>query len=499
MIILTTLNSRYTHSSIGLRYLYANLKELQTDSKIIEFSINDALQSIAEKLLTHSPEIIGIGVYIWNAKEVNELLHIIKKISPKTKIILGGPEVTHEPFRVNFDAADFIIQGEGDIAFYELCRNIVHNIPVQSRVIKMSLPSLKNIALPYKYYTDDDIQNRYLYVEVSRGCPFECEFCLSSMDEKVRAFDLDAVLLEFEKLWQRGARAFKFVDRTFNLNMLTANKILDFFLAKEAPYFAHFEVIPDHFPSSIKEKIKQFSHGALQLEIGIQTLNPKIANNISRQLKLDKIKENIRFLENETEAHIHLDLIVGLPGESIQSFGANLNELVSLSSCEIQIGILKKLSGTFINRHDIEHGMVYSDVPPYDILKNNQLSFNDIQIMKRFSRFWDLTYNSGNFKKSAPLLWQGSTKVFENFYDFSAWMYKQTDSTWKISLQRLGELLFSYLKDIKQITPELIASMMLEDMMKLKGRAIPNYLKPYSKEFSSDAKSGTAGFNKRQN
>jgi len=499
MIILTTLNSRYTHSSIGLRYLYANLKELQQNSRILEFSINDALQTIAEKLLIDSPKIIGIGVYIWNAKEVSELLHLIKKISPQTKVILGGPEVTHEPFRVNFNEADFIIQGEGDIAFYKLCRDIVDNTPIENRTVKMSLPSLKEIALPYEYYTDDDIKNRYLYVEVSRGCPFECEFCLSSMDEKVRAFDLDAVLVEFEKLWQRGARNFKFVDRTFNLNMMTANKILDFFLAKEPPYFAHFEVIPDHFPSSIKEKIKQFADGALQLEIGIQTLNLEIAKNISRQLKLNKIKENIRFLENETHAHIHLDLIVGLPGESLESFGANLDELVSLSSCEIQIGILKKLSGTFINRHDIEHEMVYSDIPPYDILKNAKLSFNDIQIMKRFSRFWDLTYNSGNFKKSAPLLWMGSTEVFKNFYDFSSWMYTQTDSTWKISLQRLGELLFTYLKDVKKLESEFIASVMLEDMMKLKGRAIPAYLKPYSKNFTTDAKSGTAGFNKRQN
>ncbi|MEA2091457.1 MAG: DUF4080 domain-containing protein, partial [Campylobacterota bacterium] len=257
-------------------------------------------------------------------------------------------------------------------------------------------------------------------------------------------------------------------------------------------------VIPDHFPASIKEKIASFPHGALQLEIGIQTLNPEIANNISRQLKLDKIKENIRFLETETEAHIHLDLIVGLPGESLESFGANLDELVSLSSCEIQIGILKKLSGTFINRHDLEYGMIYSDIPPYDILKNNQLSFNDIQIMKRFARFWDLTYNSGNFKKSIILLWRDES-IFKNFYDFSLWIYKQTDSTWKISLQRLGELLFTYLKDIKHLSPELIASKMLEDMMKLKGRAIPLYLKAYSKNFTTDAKNGTAGFNKRQN
>ncbi|MFA6192609.1 MAG: DUF4080 domain-containing protein [Sulfurimonas sp.] len=496
-IILTTLNSRYTHSSIGLRYLYANLKELQEEAEILEFSINDALQTVAEKLLIQTPDIIGIGVYIWNAKEIQELIHILKKVLPSTTIILGGPEVSHEPFRVNFDEVDFIIQGEGDLAFYELCRNIIDTNPPKSRIMKMDTPNLKEIEFPYKYYTDDDIKNRYIYVEISRGCPFHCEFCLSSMDERVRAFDLDAVLEEFEKLWQRGARNFKFVDRTFNLNMKTANKILDFFLAKEPPYFAHFEVIPDHFPASIKEKIAKFPHGALQFEIGIQTLNPEIAQNISRQLNLEKIRENISFLEHETEAHIHLDLIVGLPGESLGSFGKNLDELTKLSSCEIQIGILKKLSGTFINRHDIEHGMVYSDIPPYDILQSSQLSFNDIQIMKRFARFWDLTYNSGNFKKSVKLIWQDES-VYENFYAFGMWIYKQTDSTWQISLQRLGELLFIYLTQIKKISPDIVAKEMLEDMMKVKGRAIPSYLKAHAKDFSSDAKEGTAGFNKRQ-
>ncbi len=497
MIILTTLNSRYTHSSIGLRYLYANLKELQEESKILEFSINDALQSIAEKILKEIPDIIGIGVYIWNATQVHELIQIIKKVSPTTKIILGGPEVTHEPYRVNFDMADFIIKGEGDEAFYALCKNILNNTPPKAKIIKMSLPSLKELSLPYKYYTDDDIKNRYIYVEVSRGCPFECEFCLSSMDEKVRAFDLDEVLQEFEVLWSRGARAFKFVDRTFNINIKIANKILDFFLDKEPPYYAHFEVIPDHFPASLKEKIALFSHGALQLEIGIQTLNSEIAKNISRVLNLQKIEENIVFLQNYTEAHIHLDLIVGLPNESLKSFGVNLDKLVSLSSCEIQIGILKKLSGTFINRHDIEYGMVYSDIPPYDILKNNRLSFNDIQIMKRFSRFWDLFYNSGNFKRSLVLLWQDES-VYENFYAFSMWIYQQTDSTYKISLQRLGELLFNYLNDIKNLDAQYIAQEMLEDLMKLKGRAIPSFLKIYATNISVDAKSGTSGFNKRQ-
>ncbi|MDQ7066815.1 MAG: DUF4080 domain-containing protein [Sulfurimonas sp.] len=495
-IILTTLNSRFTHSAIGLRYLYANMQELCSDTEILEFSINDAIQTIAEKLLFNEPDIIGIGVYIWNVSEVAELIHIIKKVSPKTKIILGGPEVTYEPFRVNLDDADYIIQGEGDVAFYELCVNI-NNDTADERIIKMTLPKLKELKLPYEYYTDDDIKNRYIYVEISRGCPFECEFCLSSMDEKVRAFNLEEILEEFEILWQRGARNFKFVDRTFNLNMKAANGILDFFLSKEPPYFAHFEVIPDHFPASLRSKIKSFPDGALQLEIGIQTLNTQVAKNVSRILKMDKIEENIAFLEDETKAHIHLDLIVGLPGESLQSFGANLDKLMSMSSCEIQIGILKKLSGTYIKRHDEEFAMVYSDIPPYDILKNSELSFNDIQIMKRFARFWDLTYNSGNFKKSIELLWKDES-VYENFYAFGIWIYEQTDSTWKISLGRLGELLFSYLVDVKNLDAQSVAELMLEDMMKLKGRAIPLYLKPYSKEFVMQAKIGTSGFNKRQ-
>lgn len=497
-ILLTTLNARYTHSAFGLRYLYANLGEFQENACILEFSSNDAMQSVAEKLLASRPDLIGIGVYIWNAKEVQELLHILKKVSPHTTVVLGGPEVSYTPFRVDFSAADYIIQGEGEQSFYTFCKALAAGKPPKERIIPIALPDLKSLKLPYEHYSNEDIKNRYIYVEISRGCPFECEFCLSSMDEKVRAFDLDSVLEAFEVLWERGARNFKFVDRTFNLNIKAANRILDFFLSKEEPYFAHFEVVPDHFPASLREKIKRFPHGALQLEIGIQTLNPEVAHNISRVLNMQKTEENIAFLENETEAHIHLDLIVGLPGETLESFGKNLDKLVSMSRCEIQIGILKKLSGTHIERHDVNYGMIYSDIPPYDILKNDLLDFETIQIMKRFARFWDLFYNSGNFKNSLPLLWQEQS-VFESFYAFGMWVYAQTEATYKISLERQGELLFTYLQTSKKIPPEVIASAMLLDMTKLQGRAIPHYLKPYAQGFAVHAKAGTSGFNKRQN
>jgi len=496
-IILSTLNSRYTHSSVGLRYLYANMQSLQESTLLLEFSINDAIQSIAEKILDEAPDIIGLGVYIWNAQQTHELIEILKKVSPATKIILGGPEVSYEPFRVDYDKADYIIQGEGDTAFYKLCQAIIDKDQPEARVIKPVLEDLGSLELPYQYYTQHDIDNRYIYIEASRGCPFMCEFCLSSIDEKVRNFDIDVLIKEFEHLWSMGARNFKFVDRTFNLNMRFANAILDFFLAKEPPYFAHFEVIPDHFPESIKKKIALFPAGALQLEIGIQTLNLEVANNINRPLKLNKIKENLDFIENQTKAHVHLDLIVGLPGEDLESFGNNLNELVQISSSEIQIGILKKLSGTTLDRHDIKFGMRYSDVPPYDILSNDLLSFKQIQKMKRFARFWDLTYNSGNFKNSIVLLWKDDT-VYDAFFAFSEWIYSQTDSTWKISLDRLSSLLFSYLTEVLKQDAETVAEAMLSDLLKVKGRIVPKFLRPFVKETPKASKQVDVSLNKRQ-
>ncbi|MFH0709276.1 MAG: DUF4080 domain-containing protein [Pseudomonadota bacterium] len=479
-ILLTTLNARYAHSALGLRYLYANLHELQNDTKIVEFTINEQIQTIAEDILKHSPKIIGISVYIWNASQTAELIEIIKKVAPDTVIVLGGPEAGYTPHRVDFSRADYIISGEGEVAFYELCKEILNPthgeriVRTGAEFIKATMPDLKAITLPYRAYSDEDVANRTIYVEASRGCPFECEFCLSSMDEKVRNFPLDELIEEFEILWQRGARSFKFIDRTFNLNMTFANRLLDFFLSKEPPYFAHFEVIPDHFPDVLKAKISLFPEGSLQLEIGIQTLDPIIAKGINRPLRLEKIFENLQFLENETKAHMHLDLIVGLPGETLAGFGRNLDKLVSLTHSEIQIGILKNLSGTTLSRHDKEHGMIYSDTPPYDILQNNNLSFEQIQKMKRFARFWDIFYNSGSFENTVKLLWDKES-VFNSFYAFSKWIYTQTLSTWKISLDRQITLIYDYL--ILSHDKELVEKALTEDMSKRPEKTIPFFLR----------------------
>ncbi len=493
-ILLTTLNAKYTHSSLGLRYLFANLKELQSKAKILEFNINDNLFDIVELIFEQKPEIIGIGVYIWNAKEVSELSKIIKKIAPNIKIILGGPEVSYEPFRLNFEF-DFIIQGEGEIAFYELCKNILNDDLIEKKIIKAKKLNLKEINLPYEFYNEVDIKNRYIYVESSRGCPYLCEFCLSSIDELVKYFDIEKLLIEFEKLWQKGVRSFKFIDRTFNLNINFANKLLDFFLAKDEPYFLHFEVIPDNFPETIKNKIAMFPKASLQLEVGIQTLNYEVALNINRKLNISKIKDNLTFLQN-TNAHLHLDLIVGLPGETIESFAKNLNFLTSITNSEIQIGILKKLVGTTLFRHDETYKMLYLDTPPYEILQNSSISFKQMQKMKRFARFWDLVYNSGNFKKTITILFENG-EVFENFYNFSEWIYLQTESTWQISLNRLSEFLFDYLVNECKKEPNFVANTLANDILKVSGRKLPPFLREYELEILGNKRELSA-INKRQ-
>lgn len=473
-IVLATINARYTHASLALRYLYANLGELQDEAIIQEFVINEDMQRVAEDILSHTPRIVGIGVYIWNALDAKELIETIKKVSPQTLIVIGGPEASYLPHRVDLSAADFVISGEGEEAFAALCRRILAGDAPKEKFIRAVPVNLKNIALPYTHYTDEDLAHRYLYVEASRGCPFECEFCLSSIDEKVRYFDSDALMEAIDSVWERGGRRFKFVDRTFNLSITLATKLLDFFLAKPLPYKVHFEVIPEAFPSALKEKIAAFAPDTLQLEVGIQTLNPVIAANINRKMDFEKIKENIAFLEQRTNAHLHVDLIVGLPGEDLTSFGKGLNTLAALTKSEIQIGILKKLSGTTIGRHDKEHGMIYSDKPPYDILQSGAVSFVDIQRMKRFARFWDITYNSEKFVKTLELVWNDD--VFGGFLAFSDWIYATAQMTHQISFKRMCELIFVYLTSVLGQDELEVAKTIAEDTKSYMGNGLPTII-----------------------
>ncbi|MDB5798274.1 MAG: putative Fe-S oxidoreductase [Paucimonas sp.] len=448
-ILLTTLNARYAHASLGLRYLQANMAELAGQTRIQEFVIGTRATDIVEKLLAHNPRIIGFGVYIWNVEETTRIVALLKRLAPKVVIVLGGPEVSHEPAQQEIvRLADYLITGWGDISFAQLCREILEGPKPLMKIHAGLQPPLADINLPYALYSAEDLAHRTLYVEASRGCPFKCEFCLSALDKTAWPFALDHFLAELEQLHARGARLFKFVDRTFNLNIKSSLRIMQFFLDKLAanphdPVYAHFEVVPDHLPDALKDSIRQFPPGTLQFEIGIQTFNPAVQALISRRQDNDKAADNIRWLRQHSHAHLHVDLIAGLPGEDMASFAAGFDRLVALDPHEIQFGILKRLRGTPIIRHTDDYALVFDPAPPYQILATSTLDFATMQRLVRFARYWDLVANSGRFARTLPLVLGSSP--FANFMALADWLYSVTDATHRIALDRLAGLVMRWL------------------------------------------------------
>ncbi len=445
-ILLCTLNARYWHSSFGLRYLLANMGELRSSTKMLEFGIKDNTIDLLGTLLEQAPKIVGIGVYIWNIEPVTKLVAELKRVAPNVCVVVGGPEVSYENKDLPLtQSADFVISGEADLEFPKLCKTILGGTRPTEKFVAAPVPQFDHIQLPYDLYTDEDIANRVIYVEVSRGCPFTCEFCLSALEIPVRLAGVGEFLAAMQTLFDRGARQFKFVDRTFNLNIRVSKAILQFFLDRYEPgLFLHFELIPDRLPEDLKQLIEKFPAGSLQFEIGVQTFNDDVGDRISRQQDNAKLEENFRFLRSKTGVHIHADLIVGLPGETMESFGRGFDRLVALQPQEIQVGILKRLRGTPITRHDEEFRMVYSPHPPYEILSTSVLDFASVQRMRRFARYWDLVANSGNFSESCRLLWQDGSP-FHEFMQFSDWLFEQEQKLHGISLVRLSERLFEYL------------------------------------------------------
>ena len=267
-----------------------------------------------------------------------------------------------------------------------------------------------------------------------------------------------------EQLFQRGARQFKFVDRTFNLNVRTALSILNFFWDRYEPgLFVHFEMVPDRLPSALRDGIRRFPKGALQFEVGIQTFSPEVAARISRKQDYEKLADNLRFLREETGVHVHADLIAGLPGETVESFAEGFNQLLQLRPHEIQVGILKRLRGTPIIRHDAEWEMVYSPDAPYEILSTRTMRFEELQAMRRFAKYWDLVANSGNFVLTAERLWANAASPFHAFMRFSDWLFQEVGRRHSIALQALTLKLWEYLTAVLGQDKREVATAFLRD------------------------------------
>ncbi len=480
-IVLATLNARYSHSSFGLRYLLANMGELQPQTALKEFTINDNLHDVLAAILDSKPTIVGFGVYIWNVDQTTRLIADLKRVSPQSIVVVGGPEVSYETDGQGItELADYVITGEADIEFRVLCERLIAGTRDLPHVLHAAVPPLEQLRLPYELYSDEDIAHRVIYVEASRGCPFTCEFCLSALDIPVRAFSLDLFLKAMQKLMDRGVNQFKFVDRTFNLNLRISKAILEFFLERYRPgLFLHFELIPDRLPDSLRQIIQRFPAGTLQFEIGIQTFNDDVGGLISRPQDNSKLEENLRYLRVETGVHIHTDLIVGLPGESLESFAAGFDRLYSMQPQEIQVGILKRLRGTPVIRHDEEWKMVYSQHSPYEILSNRLLTFEQIHSLKRFARYWDLVGNSGNFSESLRMMLDVKPSPFLEFQTFCDWLFENEGRRHGIALSRLFERVFEYLTLVRSEPETVVAFALWGDYTKSGRRDRPLFLRRF--------------------
>jgi radical SAM superfamily enzyme YgiQ (UPF0313 family) len=486
-IVLATLNAKYPHASFGLRYLIANLGGLAGRTAMLEFDINQRSTDVVEAIVARSPRIVGLGVYIWNAEQSLRVAAELKRVRPDVVLVLGGPEVSYETDQQEIvGLADYVVTGEADLVFAELCNKVLAGRRPLQKVIPAELPSFaasspsRSVALPYHLYTAHDLAHRVVYVEASRGCPFKCEFCLSSLDVPVRNVPLDAFLDAMQSLLDRGLRRFKFVDRTFNLNLNISKSILEFFLARYEPrLFLHFEMIPDRLPEGLRDIIKQFPPGALQFEVGIQTFNEDVAHRISRRQDNARVEENLRWLRSETGVHVHADLIVGLPGEDVESFGRGFDRLVALAPQEIQVGMLKRLRGTPIVRHDAEWTMVYSPHAPYEVLGTKLIDFPTMQRLRRFARYWDLLGNSGNFVRTLPMLWSNGGSPFHGFMQLSDCLYEKLGRNHGIALQDLAEFLFHHLAGQTRLDPRDVADVLWDDYQRAGRSDRPAFLRPF--------------------
>jgi radical SAM superfamily enzyme YgiQ (UPF0313 family) len=418
-IILTAINARYSHTSLGARYLYANLGTLKASARICEFTLQDSPETIVDKLLEASPAVVAIGVYIWNRTLVEAVVARLRETATSLPIILGGPEIAYDTASALARNATCVVSGEGEGVIEALCDDAISGRPLP-RIFPASPPPLSDIQLPYGDYTDKDLAHRTIYIETSRGCPSQCEYCISALDKRVRYFDLDRVLPEIEALLNRGATQFKFVDRSFNVNPRHACRLLSFFHERwKSGMQLHLEMTPDHLPADLREHLLGFPPGALHIEAGVQTFNETVAQRVKRDMNRDEVEAGLSFLINEAKADVHADLIAGLPGEAPDAFETGVDHLIALGPSELQIGILKRLHGAPIDRHIAEWGMVFRDTPPYDIISTHDMDATYLDAIARFSKHWDRIVNRHLLPTSAPLIWKDAPSAFAAFDAFS--------------------------------------------------------------------------------
>ena len=432
-ILLVALNAKYVHTSLALRYLRNEVKAVYPDVLLREFSINERLDRIAGELYEAKADVIGFSCYIWNLKEIVALIRQLRPVCPKVKFVIGGPEVSFEAetFLIEHPEVDALVIGEGETTFLELLTTweggddlshvsgIAWNKLGEIIINPPQISSCDLNDLPNPYTGEEDFTGRLVYVETTRGCPFNCEYCLSSTFRGVRYLEPERFRTMFRHLLENGARTIKFVDRTFNANKRHAFRILDI-VREESECFpkarqirVHCEIAGDLLDDEWMDYFRAYPTGLIQLEIGVQSTHKPTLKLVSRPQSFETWKKYIPEMQ-VLGIPLHLDLIVGLPEENWTNFRTSLNDVYRVKPSMLQLGFLKVLKGSGLRLQSDHYGLVYNPDPPYIILETPVLTHGEILQLLRMEDLLDKYYNSGKFTHALSEV----LKLFPTPFDF---------------------------------------------------------------------------------
>lgn len=511
-ILLVGINAKFVHTNLAIKYIKAYCRRF--DISLKEYTVNDSIHNVMSDILSLNPDIVGFSCYIWNIEFILKLCSNIKKVKNNIKIILGGPEVSFDAkeLMANNTYVDYIVKGEGEISsdmlfhylsggsqelecinglVYRAGENILENGPSDL------LERLDDIPFPYS--EDDDFRNKIVYYESSRGCPYNCTYCLSSTLKGVRFFSVDRVKKDLLWFINKGVRLVKFVDRTFNCGRHSL-EIMNFLVEKRSLTRFHFEISAEILSDELIDFLTTVPVGLFQYEIGVQSTNNKTLVHVNRNVDLKKLFDNIRKLRQSNNAHIHLDLIAGLPGEDYISFSKSFSDVIALKPHMLQIGFLKLLKGSKVRLDAEKYGMAYAGYPPYEVLKTKWLSFDELCELRNIEEFVDRYYNSGRFEASMKYMLGTSSNPFELFKDIMCFeKYKNNQGNKKSNTDQY-KILFDYCRSEKIYDMDVLKEFLAFDYL-LQGRnpVIPDFLScdnTMKKEFLWDFLSNKQNINK---
>lgn len=447
-ILLTAINAKYIHSNLAVYSLRACAGEYQEQVEIAEFTINNQKDYILEQIYKKRPDVLCFSCYIWNLDYVESIAKEFHKICPKVPIWVGGPEVSYEveTFLQTHPEITGVMIGEGEETFYELCQyysdEATRNLTGLSDEATNRISQIKGIAyrdvdaiicteargimdmskIPFCYNTMEDFSNRIIYYESSRGCPFSCSYCLSSVDKRLRFRDLELVKKELQFFIDQKVPQIKFVDRTFNCNHAHAMEIWKFVKEHDNGVTNfHFEISADLINEEELALISDMRPGLIQLEIGVQSTNEVTIQEIHRTMKLERLQEVVYKIQEGGNIHEHLDLIAGLPYEDYDTFRKSFDEVYAWKPNQLQLGFLKVLKGSYMYEHAKDYGILYHDRPPYEVLSTKWLGYDEVLRIKQVEEMLEVYYNSGQFEitmKVLEMLFDSAFDMFQELGEF---------------------------------------------------------------------------------